>query len=125
MISLPRLLRVDCNDIVCQAEKHPEGRTVIMLVTPANTKMKKLVVSATNVFGHELKCGYYCGTNLSGMNAGTKFSKVDLGNARNIVIQFVKANSRGKLTDFGTLILPESAQGHEVTFFWPNDVGNF
>ncbi|KAK1946735.1 hypothetical protein P3T76_002287 [Phytophthora citrophthora] len=59
------------------------------------------------------------------MNARTKFSEVDAGHSHNIVIQFVKANSLDKFTDFGTLILPESTEGNEVTFFWPNDVGHF
>ncbi|KAK1946734.1 hypothetical protein P3T76_002286 [Phytophthora citrophthora] len=98
MTHLPRILRVDCNGIVCHTTKITKAHTVIKLVAPMNGKIKKLVVSATNVYGHVLKCGGCYGKSMRGKNYDNVVSKVDLGYGSDIAIQFVKASMHGTMT---------------------------
>ncbi len=112
---------VDCNQVVCQAAKHPQGHTVVTLVTPNDAWTKELIISATNVFGYQLKCGDHDGHPMSGLNKDMKFNSIDLGDRGSLAIQFLKAKTFGIMTDYGTLTLPESVRGYAVAFFWPND----
>ncbi|KAH7469035.1 hypothetical protein PRNP1_014131 [Phytophthora ramorum] len=113
---------VDNNNVVCQAAQSPDDHTVIILVTPQDAWVKKMLISATNVFGYELQCGDKAGEPMQGLNANMKFSKVDLGKGcGDVAIQFLKPKFLGVYTDYGTLTIPNSLRGYTIAFFWPND----
>lgn len=119
---LPSAFEVDNNVVICQAAKHPNDHTCIMLITPKKAWKKKLVITATNVFGYKLKCGDKWGEPMSDLNQDMKFNTVDLGeNCSQVAIQFIKAKTFGIMSDYGTLTLPESLRGYVVAFFWPED----
>lgn len=119
---LPPAFTVDNNVVICQAARHPKNHTCIMLITPKTAWKKKLVITATNVFGYKLKCGDKWGNPMSDLNQDMKFNMVDLGeDVSQVAIQFVKAKTFGIMSDYGTLTLPSSLQGFVVAFFWPED----
>jgi len=115
---------VDCNTVVCNAVKLANNHTVIALVTQQDAWTKTLNVTSSCVFGYELRCGDQDGDgeNMGGLNANNKMNKLDLGeNEGPISIQFVKAKTFGIDTDYGTMTLPETVNGHLIVFFWPED----
>jgi hypothetical protein len=116
--------QVDCNAVVCQAVKLANNHTVIALVTQEDSWTKELKITCSIAYGHSLRCGDQegDGENMTGLNAHNKMNQIDLGDAAGpIAIQFVKAKTFGEMTNYGTLALPESVNGHLIVFFWPED----
>lgn len=115
---------VDCNTVVCQAVRLENNHTVIALVTPDYAWTKTLRITSFGVWGHDMRCGDQDGDGepMGGNNEGKKMNQIDLGEGSGpISIQFIKAKTFGIDTDYGTLTLPGSVNGHLIVFFWPED----